>query len=93
MFMMGNITSSAQLRNEVRQSIDLIGSINYILTTQKVLPKMFAQNYIWIANNYSMDEGMEPLETQGIVNIFMEFIEIFEKDVCDNDEEVLVQIV
>lgn len=88
---MGNITSSAQLRNEVRQSIDLIGSINYILQRQKVLPKMFAQNYIWIANNYAMDEDLlEPIETEGIVNIFMEFIEIFQKDLADNDEEVLV---
>ena len=52
---------------------------------------MFAQNYIWIANNYAMDEDLlEPIETEGIVNIFMEFIEIFQKDLADNDEEVLV---
>ena len=53
---------------------------------------MFARNFIWIANNYSMDEkSLNPQETLGLRNIFMEFIEAFAKDI--NDEETLSEIV
>ena len=47
----------------VRNSgLDIIKGINQILMSVSELPKIFAKNYIWIANNYTNDESTLSME-------------------------------
>ena len=91
MFLIGNITGgSAQLRKAIRMNFDLIRVIENIIQTEKEMPKQFASNFVWIANNLAKDAGdLSPQEVQRLVNIFDIFIQAFTEE---NDEGKLVDI-
>ena len=58
----------------------------------ETLPKCYAKNYIWIANNISFDaKSLQLEEIQGLTNIFYEFIEVFQGSY--DDELTLCEIV
>ena len=56
LFLLGNITgTSASLRRRVDEHLDVISILERILELHKTLPMIFAQNFIWVATNYSLD--------------------------------------
>ena len=55
-----------------------MGFINQIINSVDQLPKCYAKNYIWVANNITNDyKTLHINEVQGLTKIFYDFIEVF----------------
>jgi len=88
MFLFGNITGTdKELRRMVRSFFDLPGVIIAVLENNKEVPKPFAKNYVWVANNLSQDYKYLSLKDfRALSTIFYEFIEYYKQN---NQDELL----
>ena len=88
MYLMGNLTGdSSTLRRQVIQNFDLIGCITRVLTQSKQMHKMYARNYIWVANNLCKEhKSLSTEQIKGLCQIFYEFIEYFYNEMNKDDE-------
>lgn len=91
MFLFGNITGTdKELRSMVRSFFDLPGVILSVLEKNKEVPKPFAKNYVWVANNLSKDYKYLSLhDFRALTTIFYEFLEFYKQ----NDHEGCLEII
>lgn len=76
----------------VRQNFDLLGVITRIIQNITELPKAFATNYVWVANNLAKEtKQLSMNEFKMLSTICYEFIEYFHQKGI-NEEPTLVDI-
>lgn len=93
MFLMGNISGTAAVRQDVLRHFDLVGVINRAMQGQGAIGKAFVKNYVWVASNLSEDvKALEPKQIKGLSKIFYESIGSFRDRGAEN-EDALVDIV
>lgn len=90
MFLMGNISGTASVREEVLRLFDLVGVIGRVLQGQATIGKAFARTYVWVARNLSEDvKALEPKQIKGLARIFYECIGSFRERGAENDDALI----
>ena len=91
MHLMSNISgTSKELRAFVRKNFDLLQIITGLMSRPS-LPKIFVVNYVWIANNFTIDaKDLELGEIRSLAKIFGDFLDPMMSS--DADELVVVDI-
>ena len=97
MFLMGNILlTSKEIRSKVRANLDLVSYILQAIDNcskfARGLPRVFASNFVWVANTISKDsKTLDLKDIQGLARIFYEFVECFTTN--QDDEVSLIEVI